>query len=55
MNLFQTGNFTLASGQQSQFKIDADALTDEDIAHVRSCLYIGFQHSVPLKGFQLVG
>lgn len=31
MNLFQHGAFTLASGKKSNFKIDCDALTDEDI------------------------
>lgn len=31
MNLFQLGNFTLASGVASPWKIDCDALTDEDI------------------------
>lgn len=30
-NLFQLGFFTLHSGQRSDFKIDCDALTDEDI------------------------
>ena len=29
-SLFQRGNFTLHSGQKSHFKIDCDALTDED-------------------------
>lgn len=30
MNLFQLGHFTLSSGLHSRFKIDCDALTDED-------------------------
>ena len=29
-NLFQLGDFVLHSGQKSNFKIDCDALTDED-------------------------
>lgn len=32
MNLFQSGRFTLNSGRESTFKIDCDALTDEDIS-----------------------
>lgn len=31
MNLFQSGNFVLSSGSRSDFRIDCDALTDEDI------------------------
>lgn len=31
MNLFNLGHFTLHSGSPSRFKIDADALTDEDL------------------------
>lgn len=31
MNLFNFGEFTLSSGKTSNFKIDCDALTDEDI------------------------
>lgn len=34
MSLFQSGDFTLHSGQKSNFKIDCDALTDEDIEHL---------------------
>ncbi len=30
MSLFQTGNFTLASGEKSSWKIECDALTDTD-------------------------
>lgn len=30
MNLFQTGNFELHAGGTSNFKIDCDALTDDD-------------------------
>jgi orotate phosphoribosyltransferase len=30
MNLFQVGEFTLHSGKPSKWKIDCDALTDED-------------------------
>lgn len=31
MNLFNYGEFNLSSGTKSNFKIDCDALTDEDI------------------------
>lgn len=38
MNLFQLGTFTLASGKQSSFKIDCDALTDADVECVASLI-----------------
>lgn len=31
MNLFETGDYILHSGQKTNFKIECDALTDEDI------------------------
>lgn len=31
MNLFKIGEFTLHSGKKSNFKIDCDALTDDDL------------------------
>ena len=31
-NLFQLGEFTLSSGEKTHFKIDCDALVDDDIA-----------------------
>jgi orotate phosphoribosyltransferase len=34
MNLFRYGNFTLASGKTSNFKIDCDGLTSEDWAAI---------------------
>lgn len=32
VDLFQLGDFTLHSGEHSNFKIDCDALTDDDLA-----------------------
>lgn len=38
MGLFNLGNFVLHSGEESHFKIDCDALTDDDIAAVADIL-----------------
>lgn len=59
MNLFQKGDFTLSSGVKSDFKIDCDALTDEDIeciAHLivtRLCPKFHKVVSVPTGGDRL--
>lgn len=44
MNLFQQGDFTLHSGKKSSWKIDCDALTDEDwatLARIAATEYLG--------------
>lgn len=38
MNLFQLGDFTLASGRKSAWKIDCDALSDDDINTLASLI-----------------
>lgn len=59
MNLFQRGDFTLASGQESQFKIDCDALDQDDIDSlawlINSMFNAGFGHveGVPTGGLRL--
>lgn len=58
MNLFQTGAFTLHSGQTSTFKIDCDALTDEDLATVAEQLVLylrpfSWVRGVPEGGLRL--
>ena len=48
-NIFQTGLFTLHSGKESNFKIECDALTDDDLETIAAligekidfCLAIG--------------
>lgn len=39
MGLFQTGRFTLHSGEESDFKIECDALTDDDWETIARQLY----------------
>jgi orotate phosphoribosyltransferase len=41
-NLFNIGEFSLASGRKSRFKIDCDALSDEDIETLAAMLYYRF-------------
>ncbi len=58
MNLFQTGDFTLHSGKQSNFKIDCDALTDEDWQALAKLIYnavgrFGKVVGVPTGGLKL--
>lgn len=58
MNLFNTGEFRLNSGLSSDFKIDADALTDEDIqalAHIIKDRIVpfGWVEGVPTGGLRL--
>lgn len=59
MNLLQRGDFTLASGQVSKFKIDCDALTDEDIETIAWMIQdnlrpkFGSVEGVPTGGYRL--
>ena len=58
-SLFQLGNFRLASGLQSGFKIECDALTDEDWTCLAWLLFqkidepFGFVEGVPTGGLKL--
>jgi orotate phosphoribosyltransferase len=56
MNLFQSGNFKLHSGRESTFKIDCEALTDEDwktlAALVASKLQFGEVIGIPTGGLK---
>lgn len=58
MGLFQTGYFLLHSGLHSNYKIDADALSDEDIATIARMLVdrlapFGEVEGVPQGGLRL--
>lgn len=58
MNLFNTGFFRLHSGLHTDFKIDCDALTDEDISTialqlVRRLPIYGRVEGVPQGGLRL--
>ena len=59
MSLFQKGNFQLASGAVSTFKIECDALTDEDLECIAYLLFQRIPHEfaevvgVPTGGVRL--
>lgn len=61
MNLFERGNFVLASGAQSSYKIECDALTDDDIETLAWMIAInlrlnfGSVEGVPTGGLRLAG
>lgn len=49
MNLFQLGEFVLAAGQTSEFKLDCDALSDEDVA---TCAHLLAKRLPPFKSVE---
>lgn len=55
--LFRRGDFKLHSGDMSRFKIDCDALTDEDITCLAEMIGTGFSFSrvigIPRGGLRL--
>lgn len=56
-NLFQTGAITLSSGQKSNFKIECDALTDEDLKTLAELIASRYEFgeviSIPTGGDKL--
>ena len=38
MNIFQTGLYTLHSGEESNFKIECDNLTDDDLETIAALI-----------------
>lgn len=64
MNLFQLGDFILASGETSNFKIECDALTPEDWECLGRLLYqkiiyeigpFGWTIAIPKGGWPIAG
>lgn len=58
MNLFQLGEFTLHSGSKSYWKVDCDALTDEDWKALARMVYESVLHfrrviGIPSGGLKL--
>lgn len=58
MSLFNLGNFILSSGISSEFKIDCDFLTDEDLETIAKIIYennksFGCVIGIPTGGLRL--
>ncbi len=58
LTLFQSGNFTLHSGEKSSFKIDCDALLDSDIETLAAmiadrCSPFGGTWGIPMGGLRM--
>ena len=56
-NLFNSGEFILHSGAKSNFKLDCDALTDEDIESIATLIHKNFRFrrvvGIPRGGLRL--